>query len=126
MNTIQTLDVVATIAVYFETTPHLYSNEDASIVTSVVWNSQVDADNNTLAGVVLDPVNDILIIKETEDHNYPLNTKYMLAGICSLNDLSFDVIISDKSVTCGIGEDVVNGTDNETASSKVEAKPIVH
>ena len=126
MNTIQTLDVVATIAVYFETTPHLYSNEDASIVTSVVWNTEVDHNNDTLSGVVLDPVNDILIIKETEDHNYPLHTKYMLAGICSLNDLSFDVIISDKSVTCGIGEDVVNGTDNETASSKVEAKPIIH
>ncbi len=120
------LDVVSTIAVYFETTPTLYTNEDASIVTSVVWNSQVDADNNTLAGIVLDPVNDILIIKETEDHNYPLNTKYMLSGICALNDLAFDVIVSEEGVTCGIGEDMANGTDSETATTKVDTKPIIH
>lgn len=125
MNTTQLMDVVATISVYMEAGPQLFSNDDQSIVMTAIWNSEVDNDGHTKLALVLDPIKETLTVVESEDHTYPLYGKFTLSGIAASNGIAFEVIVSDECVSCSVGEDIDNrlaSSDDETTSSN----PILH
>lgn len=118
-------DVIATISVYMESAPQLFTTEDESMILSAVWNSELNEDGHTVLGLVLDAQHALLTAVESEEHHYPEYGKYTLAGIAYVNDLTFEAIISDGCVSCSVGEEIQQ-TAQTAESDESNNKPIVH
>lgn len=134
MNTPQLLDVTNTITAFTDITPTLFTDEAQEVVTSVLYNIEMDEEGHTVLGIVLDPIHDSLILTETEGHSFALNSRYTLAGIATLNDLSFSIEELDTCVACDLSSGVIGGSSESTQSTETEEtqttksinKPIIH
>ena len=81
-------------------------------------------------GIIFDPINSALILMETESGTFSLTAKYQMAGIASLNDLSFSIEMSETCVACELGSGIssvpTQSTETEDKQSKSIDKPSSH
>lgn len=99
----QLLDITNTITNYSDILPTLFTNEAQDVVTSILYNLELDEEGHTTLGIILDPINSALILMETESGTFSLTAKYQMAGIATLNDLSFSIEMADSCVACELG-----------------------
>jgi hypothetical protein len=100
----QLLDITNTITNYSDILPTLFTNEAQDVVTSILYNLELDEEGHTTLGIILDPINSALILMETESGTFSLTAKYQMAGIATLNDLSFSIEMADYScIACELG-----------------------
>jgi hypothetical protein len=124
----QLLDITNTITSFTERIPTLFTNATQDVVTSVLWNVELDDEGHTLLGIVIDPHNGSLILTETEGNTFCLNTRYTIAGIATLNNLSFNIEEMDECVACELGsrsESEEVGT-TEASSTLSNDTPVIH
>lgn len=124
------IDVTNTITAFTETVPALYTNSTQDTVTSILWNLQTDEeDGHTTLAIILDPLNSALILAETEGNTFNLNSRYTLAGIATLNNLSFSIETVDTCVACDLGSKGESSSEvdasTETTSARSGDKPAV-
>lgn len=123
------IDITNTITAFTEIVPTLYTNSTQDMVTSILWNLQTDEeDGHTTLAIILDPLNSSLILAETEGNMFNLNSRYTLAGMATLNDLTFNIETVDTCVACDLGskgESSEVDASTETTSARSGDKPAV-
>ena len=126
----QMLDITNTITNYSDTLPTLFTNEAQDVVTSILYNLELDEEGHTTLGIILDPINSALILMETESGTFSLTAKYQMAGVATLNDLSFSIEMADSCIACELGNG--NGSSSEPlATTEADGqtkttKPSIH
>ena len=113
----QLIDISNTITSFSEAVPTLYTNASQEVVTSILWNLQLDEEGHTTLGIILDPINGSLILAETEGNTFSLNTRYTLAGVATLNNLTFNIEEMEGCVACELG----SKSESEEVGASTEA-----
>ena len=123
------LDISNTITAFTEHVPTLYTNSSQDVVTSILWNIQLDDEGHTLLGIIFDPINGSIILSETDGNTFSLNIRYTLAGIATLNNLSFNIEAMDECVACDLGSKIEGeevGATPDAAQTPSNDKPLLH
>ena len=113
----QLIDISNTVTSFTETVPTLFTNASQEVVTSILWNVSIDEEGHTTLGIILDPINGSLILAETEGNTFSLNTRYTLAGVATLNNLTFNIEEMDTCVACDLG----SRSESEEVGASTEA-----
>jgi hypothetical protein len=111
------IDISNTVTSFTETVPTLFTNFTQDVVTSILWNVSIDEEGHTTLGIILDPINGSLILAETEGNTFSLNTRYTLAGVATLNNLTFNIEEMEGCVACELG----SRNESEEVGASTEA-----
>jgi hypothetical protein len=122
----QLIDITNVITKYSETLPTLFTDVTQEAITSVLYNIEIDDEGHTSLGILIDPINSSLILIETESGSFSLNAKYQMAGIATLNNLSFSIDTVDTCVACDLGMQSEALSIDDTTDTTVESTKVVH